>query len=122
MLSDYPIKFGQETIFTPESWEESSEVIENVNTTEAGTDQISVTRYDKLSISCSFLCSSIWAKKFKEYSKQNEIAVSTYDLIDERYNTRIMRIRNFSASLVANSWNTRNTEGLWNISFNLEEF
>ena len=122
MLSDYPIKFGQEVIFAPESWEESSQVIENINTTEAGTDQISVTRYDKLSISCSFQCSSVWAKKFKEYSKQGEIAVSIYDLIAEEYKTRTMRIRNFKASLVANSRNTPNTVGLWDISFSLEEF
>ncbi len=122
MLSDYPIKFGQEVIFTPESWEESSEVLENVNATEAGTDQISVTRYDKLSISCSFQCSSVWAKKFKEYSKQDEIEVSIYDLIDAAYKTRTMRIRNFKASVVANSWNTPNTVGLWDISFSLEEF
>ena len=46
------IKFNDEIIFEPESWEESSEVIESVNQTEAGTDQIAVTRYDKLSISC----------------------------------------------------------------------
>lgn len=122
MLSDYPIKFGQEVIFAPESWEESSQVIENINTTEAGTDQISVTRYDKLSISCSFQCSSVWAKKFKEYSKQGEIAVSIYDLIAEEYKTRTMRIRNFKASLVANSRSTPNTVGLWDISFSLEEF
>ena len=122
MLSDYPIKFGQEVIFKPESWEESSEVIESINTTEAGTDQIVVTRYDKLSVSCSFQCSSVWAKKFKEYSKQNEIAVSIYDLIAEAYRTRNMRIRNFKASVVANSWNTPKTAGLWNISFDLEEF
>lgn len=122
MLSEYPIKFGQEVIFTPESWEESSEVIENINTTEAGTDQIAVTRCDKLSISCSFQCSSLWAKKFKEYSKQDEIAVSIYDLIDETYKVRNMRIRNFRASLVSGSWHTPNTAGLWDVSFDLEEF
>jgi len=117
-----PIKFDNEVIFEPESWEESSQVIENVNTTEAGTDQVSVIRYDKLSVSCSFNCSSLWAKKFKEFSKQDEIAVSIYDFIDETYKTRNMRIRNFKASIVTNSWKTPNTKGLWLISFDLEEF
>lgn len=122
MLSDYPIKFGNEIIFEPESWDEDSEVLETVNTTEAGTDQIIVTRYDKLSISCTFQCSSLWAKKFKAYSKQNEISVSFYDVIDEAYKTRTMRIRDFKMSLVDNSWRTARTNGLWNVSFTLKEF
>ena len=120
MLS--PIKFDNEVIFEPESWEETSEVIENVNETEAGTEQIAVTRYDKLSVSCSFQCSSVWAKKFKEYSKKDEIAVSIYDLIDEAYKVRTMRIRDFKVSLVDNSWKTPDTHGLWNVSFSLKEF
>ncbi len=40
------IMFDDEVIFEPQSWEEASGVIENVNETEAGTEQISVTRYD----------------------------------------------------------------------------
>ncbi len=122
MLSNYPVKFNNESIFEPESWEESSEVIENVKQTEAGTDQISVTRYDKLSISCSFHCSHRWAKKFKEFSKLDEMEVKIYDVIDETYKTRIMRIRDFKMSVVENSWQTPNTNGLWNVSFNLKEF
>lgn len=47
MLIDYPVKFGDEEIPEPEEWSEESSVIENVNQTEAGTDQISVTRYGK---------------------------------------------------------------------------
>ncbi len=42
------IKFDDEEIIQPESWSEDSEVIETVNETEAGTDQIAVLRYDKL--------------------------------------------------------------------------
>ena len=122
MLSSYPIKFNNDVIFEPESWEETSEVLENVNETEAGTDQISVTRYDKLSVSCAFQCSSVWAKKFKEYSKLDEIAVSIYDLIDGAYKTRTMRIRDFKVSVVDNSWKTPNTNGLWSVSFSLIEF
>lgn len=122
MLSGYPVKFDLETVFTPTSWEESSEVIENINETEAGTDQIAVTRYDKLSVSCSFNCSSVWAAKFKAYSKKDFISVSIYDLIDKVYKVRNMRIRDFKAKLVDNSWNTPGTNGLWEISFTLIEF
>ena len=117
-----PVKFDDEVIFEPETWDESSEVIESVNTTEAGTDQIAVTRYDKLSVSCSYQCSSVWLKKFKEYSQRDSIAVSIYDAITEDYKVRIMRIRNFKVSLVDNSWLTLGTHGLWSVSFTLEEF
>lgn len=120
MLS--PIKFDDEVIFEPESWEEHTNVIENVNETEAGTEQIVVTRYDKLSVSCSFMCSSVWAKKFKQYSMKDEIAVSLYDVVDEAYKVRTMRIRDFKMSVVNNSWKTPNTKGLWEVSFSLIEF
>ncbi len=116
------IKFDDEEIIQPESWSEDSEVIETVNETEAGTDQISILRYDKLSISCSFNCSHRWAKKFKEYSKKDEIDVSFYDILTEENAVRKMRIRDFKAALVDNSWRTPGTNGLWVISFNLVEF
>ena len=116
------IMFDEELIFEPQSWDEESDVIENVNKTEAGTEQIAVTRYDKLSVSCSFQCSSLWAKKFKQYSMKDEIAVSIYDVVDEAYKVRAMRIRNFKMSLVEHSWKTPNTNGLWNVSFSLIEF
>ena len=116
------IMFDDELIFEPQSWDEESEVIENVNETEAGTEQIAVTRYDKLSVSCSFQCSSLWAKKFKQYSMKDEIAVSLYDVVDEAYKVRAMRIRNFKMSLVEHSWKTPNTNGLWIVSFSLIEF
>ena len=121
-LSSYPIKFDNEAIFEPANWDEDSEVIETINQTEAGTDQIVVTRYDKLTISCSFQCSSAWTKKFKEYSQQDSIEVSIYDHIEQEYEVRTMRIRDFKAQLVDNSWKISGTNGLWNVSFNLIEF
>lgn len=116
------IKFNGEEIIEPESWSEDSEVIETVNQTEAGTDQVAVLRYDRMSVSCSFQCSHRWAKKFKEYSQMDEIAVSFYDILTGDYVTRQMRIRDFKAALVDNSWRTPGTNGLWVISFSLLEF
>ena len=116
------IKFDDEEIIEPQSWSEDSEVIETVNETEAGTDQVAVLRYDKLSISCSFQCSHRWAKKLKAYSKQDEISVSFYDILAEENTVRKMRIRDFKAALVENSWKTPGTNGLWIVSFNLFEF
>lgn len=122
MLIDYPVKFDNEEIPEPEDWAEQSSVIENVSQTEAGTDQVSVTRYDKLSVSCSFQCSHRWAAKFKKYSRADSISVQMYDLEKNGYATRTMRIRGFKADPVKHSQRTPNTNGLWEISFNLEEF
>ena len=122
MLKDYPVKFDNETIFTPSSWEEESKVVESVNETEAGTDQVIATRYDKLSVSARFQCSGLWASKFKAYSRRDVIAVSLYDLEIRGYRTRQMRIRSFKAEPEDGSENVKNTNGLWTVSFSLEEF
>ena len=121
-LSSYPIVFDETEIVNPESWEERSEVVETVNVTESGIDQIAVTRYDKLTVSASFQCSSLWARKLKDFSRHDTIRVKMYDVLSDTYVTRVMRIRDFSASLVRNSWKTSHTNGLWNVSFTLKEF
>ncbi|MCH4013803.1 MAG: hypothetical protein LKE64_05695 [Solobacterium sp.] len=122
MLKDYPIYFDETELFTPESWEESYSVIESTNQTEAGTDQVIVTRYDKLSVSASFQCSSRWAAKFAEFRDKDSIQVKLYDLKSQDYKTRTMRMRNFKTGPEKNSEKTRGTNGLYTVSFDLEEF
>jgi hypothetical protein len=122
MLNEYPIYFDDVKLFTPESWEESYSVIESTNQTEAGTDQVIVTRYDKLSVSASFKCSSRWAAKFAEFRDKDSIQVKLYDLKTQDYKTRTMRIRNFKTGPEKNSEKTRGTNGLYTVSFDLQEF
>ena len=122
MLSDYPIYFDETKLFTPESWEESYSVVESTNQTEAGTDQVIVTRYDKLSVSASFQCSSRWAATFAAFRDRDRIAVKLYDLKTQDYKTRTMRIRNFKTGPEKNSEKTKGTNGLYTVSFDLEEF
>lgn len=122
MLSEYPIYFDDFKLFTPESWEESYAVIENTNQTEAGTDQVIVTRYDKLSVSASFKCSSRWAAKFAEFRDKDSIQVKLYDLKTQDYKTRTMRMRNFKTGPEKNSEKTRCTNGLYTVNFDLQEF
>ena len=45
LKKDFPIYFDDTKLFWPVKWDESYEVVESKNTTEAGTDQIIVTRY-----------------------------------------------------------------------------
>ena len=48
MLKDYPTIINNTQLFQPNKWEETSKVVEETYQTEAGTVQVSVTRYDKL--------------------------------------------------------------------------
>ncbi len=114
--------FLHRKIIEPKTWNESSEVIENVHETEAGTEQISVSRYDKLKISASYQCSSKWAGIFKDFSKKDSIAVTRYDVLAGEEETRYMRMRDLKLSLVEKSTHTGGTKGLWKVSFDLEEF
>lgn len=120
--NDFPIKINNTPIPVPIAWNETSEVVENVNTTEAGTDVIDVLRVDKLSVNASFNVSSTWLATFKGWGNSTSaLSVSIYDAVSNTYASRDMRIRNFVYSLVQNSDRTSGTVGLWELSFDLIE-
>lgn len=119
---DYPTFFDDVQMLLPTSWSESSEVIETVNESEAGTDIVDVTRYDKLSISASYRCTDSWAKILKEFSKKDIIVVKRYDYLSNAYEERNMRIRSFKANMMHYSDRIVASNGIWEISFTLEEY
>lgn len=121
--NDFPIKINNTSIPVPIEWSENSEVVENANTTEAGTDVIDVLRVDKLTVTASFNVSSAWLATFKGWANSTSaLSVKIYDPVTDAYVERSMRIRNFVSNLVQYSDNTSGTVGLWNISFDLIEF
>ena len=119
---DYPIYFNDTKLFWPSKWQESYSVVETTNQTEAGTDQVIVTRYDKLSVSCEFKCSAAWASTFTNFRDKDFIAVRLYDLKTRDYKTRTMRIRNFKTAPEKNSEKLASSNGLYTVSFDLYEF
>lgn len=122
MRKDYPVKFNSEEIPEPVKWDEDYTNVETVITTEAGTDVVIVARYGKLSVSAQFNCSSRWAAKFAAYRDKGAITVELYDIKTGGYGLRKMRIREFKASIVEHSHRTAGTNGLYKISFALEEY
>ena len=122
MLKDYPTIINNIQLFPPDKWEETSEVVEETYQTEAGTDQASVTRYDKLAVDAQYRVNSEWLKQFKMWAKVDSLDVSIYDATANGYTIRVMRIRDFKASPVEWSERMKDTDGIWNISFSLEEF
>ena len=122
-LNDYPVQINSTNLPVAVSWNENSEVIENANTTEAGTDIVDIARVDKLTVTASYDCSSDWVKTFKEWAKStSKLTVKIYDPVSEAYATRYMRMRNFVSNLVKNSDKNSGTIGLWNVTFDLIEF
>ena len=122
MLIDYPVYFDETIIITPDKWDEERTVLENAFQSEAGTDIISVTRYGKLKVSASFSCSDRWAAIFTEFSEQDSILVKLFDVRKKGYAIHLMRIRNYHQSIVPGSERTEGTNGLYSVSFDLEEF
>lgn len=122
MLKDFPVKINGTVLFEASEWEEDSAVIENKYETEAGTDQVSVTRYDKLTVSAQYRCHSDWLAVFKQWSQTDSLTVDIYDAQAKGYKRRTMRIRNFKNSLIEFSEKVADTNGVWNVSFSIEEF
>lgn len=122
-LNTYPVTINSTAIPVPISWNETAEVVENVNTTEAGTDVVDILRTDKLTVNASFNVSSTWLATFKGWANSTSaLTVKIYDAVTDAYVTRYMRIRNFTNNLVENSDKTSGTIGLWNVTFDLIEF
>lgn len=122
-LNTYPVTINSTAIPVPISWNETAEVVENVNTTEAGTDVVDILRTDKLTVNASFNVSSSWLATFKGWANSTSaLTVKIYDAVTDAYVTRYMRIRNFTNNLVENSDKTSGTIGLWNVTFDLIEF
>ncbi len=122
MLKNYLPIINNVTLYPSDKWSEDSAVVEETYQTEAGTDQASVTRYDKLTVSAQYRCNSEWYGTFKKWSKTDQLSVSLYDPIAKGYSNRTMRMRNFKADLIENTEGYKDSDGIWDISFDLEEF
>lgn len=122
MLKDYPVLFDGIEVMQWSKWEESRTVIENAYETEAGTDQLDVVRYGKLTVTCQYRCHDEWLRNFAEFSQHDQIEVSSYDIHQGVSTTKIMRIRDFKVSPIEFSEKVKDTNGVWDVSFKLEEF
>lgn len=122
-LNTYPVQINNTDLPVAVSWNETAEVVENANTTEAGTDIVDILRVDKLTVNASYDVSSTWLATFKGWANDtSKLTVKIYDSITNGYVTRYMRIRNFSYNLVQHSDKNNGTIGLWNVTFDLIEF
>lgn len=123
MLKDYPMIFDNVTIpFYPSGYSRTDDKLETVNQTEDGHDDVEIKRTEKTSISLSFNVNDRWAAIFQEFRRKPQISVQLYDKVTRDYETKIMRIEDYSESLEPNSDRIDESMGLYSISFTLEEF
>ena len=124
MLTSYPIKINSTAIPFPDSWEENPRKISSEFQMENGDRKKIGIRNKLMSISASFTVSSRWLKQFEAWRDAATLTVSIYSAQTGAYKNYTMEIMDdsFSYNLIKNSKRVRNTDGLWRVSFDLEEF
>ncbi|MBR5299111.1 MAG: hypothetical protein IKU36_02545 [Bacteroidales bacterium] len=116
------ITLGGVQLITPITWNESYSIVEATSTSEAGTDLVSVTRQNKLTVSASFQVTSRWYHKLYELSQMASLTLTKYDPLANTSTNRTVRMRDFSAELQQHSESVPDTTGVWSVSFSLIEF
>lgn len=122
-LKNYPIKLNDVVLpFSDNLWAEDYSNIQNVNTSEVGTDIVQYTRLGKLSLKLSFTLFASWIPIFEGFAFSGEtIMVSLFDKPSGGYKVREMRMDKYSKSPVERSELLENMDGMWNFSFTLIE-
>ena len=122
LATDFPIKFDLTEIPYPSTYSESRETIENSYTSEAGTDLLQVTRYNKRTWTMGFKCLENLAKTLESFSDKDSFTLTFYDNQTESLSTATVSMRGFTKTLIPKSETITYCNGLYNISFNLLEF
>lgn len=124
MLATYPIKINSTAIPFPTGWSVAPKRLANNYETEAGTRQVVVLRNARTTFSGSWTVSSRWLKKFLEFRALESFTLSVYDASTNAYADYTVSITDdsFSYDLIEGSKRVKNTEGLYRVSFDMEEF
>lgn len=115
MLGKKYLTIGDLAIPNPISTTISYKNIENVNTSEAGTDLVNITRLMKRTIKIQLNSSSFWLDRYVELCKVKQTVL--YFRGEEIQ----VRARLTGASLIENSEMTNNTDGLYEVNIELLE-
>lgn len=122
ILKDYPIKINNTAIPFSGSMKEKSDIIENVNQSEAGTDIRQVARVDKLSVGITYTMLSSFLSTLEGWRDSlTALTVSIYDFQTAAYKERSMVMRNYNKDLKDKSQDLTVTTGIWTVSFDLIE-
>ena len=123
MLTSYPTKINNTPIPFPDSWTETPVKSGNRFETEDGGIRQIIIRSKRLKASAKFTVTNRWLKKFMGYRDANTISVDIYDSLTTAMvnHTMFIDYESFSYELIPASKRAGGTDGLWRLSFDLEE-
>ena len=122
ILKNYPIKINNTAIPFSGTMSEKSDIIENVNQSEAGTDIRQVARVDKLSVGITYTMLSSFLPTLEGWRDSlTALTVKIYDFQTAAYKERSMVMRNYKKDLKDKSQDLTVTTGIWTVSFDLIE-
>lgn len=121
MLKEHPFKIDNIVIPFPKTWEESLRTVENTYITEDGHKDKSIVRDGILNVRCSIQCIDTLAAALEVISKKDSVVLTRYNIETKQYETKDMWINDFKKVLVEQSWKLSKTDGVWIVSFGMEE-
>ena len=121
MLKDKTFRLNGTNILTPLKWTESFENVETVKETEAGTTQVMIIRHNRRTVEAQFRVTSNWLHIFAALNTTDSVHAEYYDIITGQGVDTYMRISNFKSEFIYHSEKSTVTDGVYNVSFTLEE-
>lgn len=123
LKNQFPMIFDSTTIpFYPSVNDRNDAKVSVVNRTEDGHDDVELVRAEKTTLNFTFQCNDRWAAIFEGFRAQASIQVQLYNKRTKAYETKTMRIEDYSESMEQYSDRSTESMGLYTISFTLEEF
>lgn len=122
LRNDYPIMFNTTTIPFPNDYSENLQTIEKVMQSEAGTDIVTIARYSKLKATMSFVCLQSVVQTLGGFRTVDSFTFKRYNPIIDDYEEKTVRMRNFNCHPRKGSEDLSEVKGVWEVSFDLEEF
>lgn len=122
--NDYPTIMNGTTIpFFETKWQPVPQKIEKVNQSEGGRDIVQQIRAGKMNISISYvIADAVWVQFFEQLNELDSFTIRFYNPKINGYDDRIVRMTNYTPARRRKSEDLENILGVWEISFNLEEF
>lgn len=124
LQTNYPIYLNNETYQYFKTWNTSLKDSVTTHETESGKQEDVTTRRGRRSISVSVKCLQPLLAKLLALQELDEFEAEIYDPAIDDYDTMNVRIGagSMSYALVEKSANLEAVNGVWEVSFTLEEF
>ncbi len=124
MLKDYPLVLNNIELLIPNPYKEAWNAVEETRESAAGTDIYTTVRDRKLTISVSYKVTSTWLKTLAELnmlSRTQSLVLKRYDPILEAYSEHNVKMKSFNYQAERKAYDLAITNGIYKVSFTLEE-